>query len=77
MNESFIGTPSMNGKIKLFSYSFQEIKDFNLLILMQIDNALLSKKDPSLPVIYRIGKKKAYSECSEIACNPKLALISF
>ena len=40
MNESFIGAPPMNEKIKLFGYSVQEIQNFNLLILMQIENAL-------------------------------------
>ena len=43
MNEPFIGTPSVNEKIDLFGHSVQEIHvtDFNLLILMQIDNAYL------------------------------------
>ena len=39
MNESFIGAPPMNEKIEFFGHSVLEITDFNLLILMQIDNA--------------------------------------
>ena len=39
MNESFIGAPPMNEEIKLFGHSVKEIQDFNLLNLMQIDNA--------------------------------------
>ena len=40
MNELFIGAPPMNEKIKLFGDSFQDIQNFNLLILMQIENAV-------------------------------------
>ena len=39
MSESFIGTPQMNAKIELFVFSAKGINKFNLLILMQIDNA--------------------------------------
>ena len=39
MNESFIGAPPMKEKIKWFGYSVQEMTHFNILILMQIENA--------------------------------------
>ena len=40
INESFIGAPQMNEKIKLFGCSVKEIQNFNLLILMQIENSI-------------------------------------
>ena len=34
----------MNEKIKLFGYAVQQIQNFNLLILMQIENAVIKVK---------------------------------